>query len=174
MVHELVARPAVIEDVSTEKAREVYYEAQKIDPWAGGAYPGASPHYEGTSVLAGISILKQMGYIDEYRWAFGLDDLILAVGYKGPAILGVPWYEGMLEPWSCGHIHTSGSIIGGHAILCKGVNVNDRTFTLHNSWGEAWGDGGDALIMWDDMDKLLHEQGEAVIPMRRLIPDDDE
>lgn len=174
MAHELIARPSVIKNATAVVAREVYHEAQKIDPWEGGSYPGASPQYEGTSVLAGIKILQKKGYILEYRWCFGIDDLAMAVGYKGPAILGIPWYEGMFEPWSCGHLHTSGRVVGGHAILCKGVNVKDQTFTLHNSWGEAWGDGGDALISWEEMDKLLHEQGEAVIPVRRVDPDNDE
>jgi len=215
MTHELTARPAEVQHLSASFAREkIYWEAQKIDPWEGGAYPGATPQYEGTSVLAGVKMLKTLGYIDGYKWAFGLNDLVMAVGYAGPAVLGVPWYEGtsvlagvkMLKtlgyidgykwafglndlvmavgyagpavlgvPWyegmfntsSCGHLHVTGQKAGGHAILCKGVNVKNKTFTLHNSWGSNWGDGGDALIHWDEMDRLLHEGGEAVIPTGR-------
>jgi hypothetical protein len=168
MTHELVARPAVYRDLDSTFARkQVYWEAQKIDPWEGGSYPGASPVYEGTSVLAGVKVLKNLGYIEQYRWAFGLDDLVMAVGYCGPAVLGVAWYEGMFDPWSCGHLHVQGQVAGGHAILCKGVDVKDRTFTLHNSWGRSWGNGGDAKISWSEMERLLHEQGEAVIPMGR-------
>lgn len=168
MTHELVARPAEVSGLDAKFAREkVYWEAQKIDEWAGGAYPGASPFYEGTSVLAGVKVLKKLGYIDEYRWAFGLDDLVMAVGYAGPAVLGIPWYEGMFDMWSCGNVHVHGQVAGGHAILCKGVDVKEQTFTLHNSWGPVWGRGGDAKIAWSDMDRLLHEQGEAVIPMGR-------
>jgi hypothetical protein len=168
MTHELLARPVTVQDVGAQFAREqVYWEAQKIDQWDGGAYPGASPFYEGTSVLAGVKMLRKLGYVEEYRWAFGLEDLILAVGYKGPAILGVNWYEGMFNPHSCGQLHVYGQLAGGHAILCKGVSVTKRTFTLHNSWGEGWGNGGDAFISWDEMGRLLDEQGEAVIPTIR-------
>lgn len=168
MTHELVARPAVVKNLDGLFAREqVYWEAQKIDPWNGGSYPGATPRYEGTSVLAGIKVLKRLGYIEEYRWAFGLEDLVMAVGYCGPAVLGLPWYEGMFKTWPCGHVHVQGQVAGGHAILCKGVSVKDKTFTLHNSWGKNWGSGGDAKISWSDMDKLLHQQGEAVIPVVR-------
>jgi len=168
MAHELVARPAEVQHLSENFAREsIYWAAQKIDPWEGGSYPGAAPRYEGTSVLAGVKVLKELGYIEQYRWAFGLDDLVMAVGYCGPAVLGVPWYEGMFAPHSCGYLHTDGEPAGGHAILCKGVDVKARTFTLHNSWGSAWGNGGDALISWAEMEKLLHERGEAVIPMGR-------
>jgi len=169
MAHELLARPSVVEGLDAQFAREkVYWEAQKIDPWGGGSYPGASPVYEGTSVLAGMKILQKLGYIDEYRWAFGLEDLIMAVGYKGPAVIGMPWYEGMFSPMPCGHIHVFGQPMGGHAILVKGVSITRKTFTLHNSWGPAWGNDGDAFITWDEMDRLLHERGEAVIPVKRV------
>jgi len=168
MTHELIARPVAVKGIGATEAREIYFAAQRSDPWEGGAYPGASPFYEGTSVLAGVKILKQQGHIGGYKWAFGLNDLVMAVGHKGPAILGVPWYEGMFQPWSCGHIHVTGAKVGGHAILCIGVNVKHQTFTLHNSWGPGWGDNGRCKITWEDMDKLLHEQGEAVIPQGRL------
>jgi len=170
MAHELAGRPVCVpfSETTAKFAREqVYWEAQKIDPWPGGAYPGASPFYEGTSVLAGMKILHRLGYIGAYRWAFGLNDLVLAVGFKGPAVLGINWYDGMFDVHPCGHVHTTGQVAGGHAILCKGVNVKNRTFTLHNSWGPEWGNGGDALISWEEMDRLLREQGEAVIPLIR-------
>jgi len=166
--HELIARPAVVSGVAAAFAKEkVYWEAQKIDPWPGGSYPGASPVYEGTSVLAGAKVIQKMGYIEEYRWAFSVQELALAVGYCGPAVLGIPWYEGMFNFLSCGHIHISGQVAGGHAILCNGVNVKDRTFKLHNSWGKGWGNSGEALVSWDEMDRLLHEGGEACIPVGR-------
>jgi hypothetical protein len=168
MTHELAGRPVCVEGLDAVFAKQrVYWEAQKIDPWQGGSYPEADPTYEGTSVLAGVKVLRSLGYIKEFRWAFGLQDLIMAVGYKGPAVLGLPWYEGMFDVLPCGHIHVTGRQVGGHAILCKGVSVTNRTFTLHNSWGPGWGNGGDALISWDEMDRLLHEQGEAVIPTVR-------
>ena len=168
MTHELAARPAVVKGRGPSFAKEkVYWEAQKIDAWPGGSYPGASPRYEGTSVLAGIKMMQKMGYIKEYRWAFGLDDLVMAVGYKGPAVLGIPWYEGMYTPGHCGYIHIGGKMVGGHAILCRGVSVKNRTFLLQNSWGPNWGKNGTALISWEDMDRLLHERGEAVIPTIR-------
>lgn len=169
LTHELIARPAVVSGVASKFAREkVYWEAQKIDPWSGGAYPGAKPQYEGTSVLAGVKVVQSLGYFKEYRWAFGIDDLILAVGYKGPAVLGLAWYESMFEPHSCGYLHVFGDVAGGHAILCKAVNVKEQYFVLHNSWGPSWGVGGDARISFDEMARLLDEDGEAVIPLGRV------
>lgn len=166
--HELIAKPSVVKGVDAKFAREkIYWEAQKIDEWTGGDYPGANPQYEGTSVLAGVKAVKNLGYISEYRWAFGLEDLVLAVGRKGPAVLGLNWYEGMFDVHSCGYIHVTGELMGGHAILCKGVNVTDKYFVLHNSWGSSWGTNGDAKISWDEMEMLLHEDGEAVVPLVR-------
>jgi len=169
MAHELIARPAVVTKGITERfAKEnIYWEAQKIDPWDGGSYPGASPQYEGTSVLAGIKVLQGLGYVREYRWAFSLEDLVLAVGYCGPAVLGIPWYDGMFDVAPCGFVHVSGKVAGGHAILCNGVSAKERTFTLHNSWGKSWGRNGEARISWDDLGRLLDEDGEAVIPTVR-------
>lgn len=168
LAHELIAKPVVVKGItSTFAIEKIYWEAQRNDPWAGGSYPGAKPRYEGTSVLAGVKAVQALGYISEYRWAFGLEDLILAVGRCGPAVLGVNWYEGMFEPHSCGYLHVTGEIAGGHAILCKGVNIKAKYFVLHNSWGTSWGNNGDAKISFEEMEYLLNEDGEACIPLKR-------
>lgn len=164
--HELAARP-VEQAVDAAYARRLYHEAQKIDEWPGGSYPGARPVYEGTSVLAGAKVLSKWGRIPEYRWAFGLQDLILAVGYTGPAVIGVNWYERMFAPGSDGFLRVGGAVAGGHAIAVIGVSVPRRAFRLHNSWGKSWGDQGRAWLSWDDMERLLHEQGDACVPVKR-------
>lgn len=168
LAHELVARPSCVQGITNKFAREkLYWEAQKIDEYKGGEFPGAKPKAEGTSVLAGVKIVQSLGYIAEYRWCFSLKDLVMAVGYMGPAVLGLNWYDGMYDTVSCGHLHITGDLAGGHAILCKGVDAKAKTFTLHNSWGKKWGRGGDALISWDEMEELLHDDGEACIPLTR-------
>jgi C1A family cysteine protease len=91
-----------------------------------------------------------------------------AVSEIGPAVLGVPWYEGMFKPASCGHLHPTGERSGGHAILCRGIYVKKKAFLVHNSWGEGWGDGGTALVHFEDMDFLLSHGGEACIPTKRV------
>lgn len=168
MAHELIAKPQAIKGVDNKFARErIYWAAQKIDKWEGGDYPGADPKMEGSSILAGIKTLKALGYIDEYRWAFSVADLAMAVAYKGPAVIGIPWYSGMFNPASCGCLHPTGDKSGGHAILVRGVNVKRKTFLLHNSWGPGWGKNGTAKITWADLEKLLKDGGEAVIPLKR-------
>jgi hypothetical protein len=138
----------------------LYKRAQQIDEWPGEAYSG-------TSVLAGAKELAARGLLKQYSWAFGLNDLILGIGYRGPAVLGIPWYESMYVAKD-GKVTVSGRQVGGHCILARGVSVRRRQVLLRNSWGVGWGNGGDAVISFDDLDRLLHEGGEACIPTFRL------
>lgn len=180
--HELAARPVTVSGLTNDYARtKVYWEAQKIDPWSGGAYPGATPFYEGTSVLAGIKILHKLGFYSEYHWALDLQQLVIGLGYTGPAVLGLDWYEGMYDTDENGFIKVEGMNVGGHCILAIGVKcvwpdgvaknfVNldlDRSYiTLHNSWGKSWGVEGRAKITLRDMGVLLAANGEACFPKR--------
>lgn len=162
LAHELAARPVVVPNVTSALATFIYKEAQKIDPWPGEAYSG-------TSVLAGAQTAKAHGYFSEYRWAFGEDDLALAVGYRGPAVLGVNWYSGMFDTDGDGFIHPTGSIAGGHAILCASYSIKKNAYRLDNSWGSDWGAHGSAWISREDMARLLSEDGEAMIPTVRKV-----
>jgi len=168
ITHELSARPAEVPSLSNSYARQsIYWEAQKTDPWDGGAYPGANPFYEGTSVLAGVKIAQKLGWFESYRWSFGLEDLILGVGHNGPAVMGLRWYENMYNPDQDGFIIPTGKCVGGHCILCNGVNIKEKRFTLHNSWGQTWGINGECYISFNAMEKLLNEQGEACFFIKR-------
>ncbi len=168
IAHELAARPSEVKRLTNKFAREkIYWEAQKIDPWPGGSYPGARPVYEGSSVLAGVKIAQKKGYFDSYYWAFSLNDLALGVGYRGPAVLGISWMEGMADTDEKGFIHATGSIVGGHCILCRAINVKEKYFMLRNSWGKNWGMDGDCKISFPDMKKLLENNGEAVFFRKR-------
>ena len=165
--HELAARPVGVSGIDNSTARTVYFEAQKLDPWEGGAYPNAVPFYEGTSVLAGAKAIQALGKIKEYRWAFSLHDALLAIGYQGPGILGCWWYEGMMNTDDKGFIKPTGRIVGGHAIVVRGVNFKRREVRLSNSWGKSWGKDGDALMTFEDFEKVLMDDGEFCVPVKR-------
>jgi hypothetical protein len=165
--HELAARPFEFRNITDSDAREYYFRAQQLDDWPGGSYPGASPFYEGTSILAGAKAIVEKGHIEEYRWAFGVEDLVLAIGHSGPAVIGVNWYESMFNVGTDGYLRVSGQKTGGHAILVRGYNSVARRFMLRNSWGKNWGRNGDCFISYEDMERLLNEKGEACIPMIR-------
>jgi len=167
--HELAARPVVVPGVTNEVARAIYHDAQRLDPWDGGAYEGAEPYYEGTSVLAGARALTRLGHYSEYRWAFGEEDLALAVGYHGPAVIGVDWYEGMYDATREGGflLRPTGRVVGGHCVLIYGLNLRGGYYRVWNSWGRSWGDDGTARITREDMVRLLADDGEACVPVRR-------
>jgi hypothetical protein len=143
----------------------IYTEAQKVDEWPG-------EDYDGTSVLAGAKVCKAWGHYGAYRWAFSLEDLVLALGYAGPVVLGINWHADMFEPDSTGRIRPTGQVVGGHAILAHAVNIktskrSDPRVWLWNSWGRAWGQDGRAWLSWDDISKLLSDDGEACVPQER-------
>lgn len=156
--HFLAAMPQPVSEVTAEKAIGIYRLAQTLDEWPGEAY-------EGSSVTAAVKAVQQRypGLIDAYHWAFGIDDLVMALGYVGPVVLGIPWYNSMFDPDWKSVIHPSGVATGGHAILASGVNIEDRLVRLHNSWGADWGLVGDCFISFDDLARLLREDGEACV-----------
>ncbi len=158
--HELAARP-VVEAVSDVYADVIYRIAQRTDEWPG-------EDYEGTSVIAGAKACQDLGHFLQYRWAFDLADLRRTLGYKGPAVLGINWYEDMFEPDADGFIHATGPLMGGHAILAFSVSERLQRITLHNSWGRDWGMDGNAYVSFDDMAALLAADGEACIPVERI------
>lgn len=160
VVHELIAFPVPLVLFDADDALALYEAAQTVDEWPG-------EDYEGTSVLAGIKVAKSLGYYEEYRWAFGVDDLAAAVSQIGPAVLGINWWSGMASPADDGYVEPTGVVTGGHAILCSGWDADMRAFRLHNSWGPLWGENGECWVSYDDMEALLADDGEACIPLVR-------
>lgn len=162
--HELAARPVEVKNVTNESAFTLYRLAQKLDDWPG-------ENYEGTSVLAGAKAVQQLypGEMQGYKWAFSIEEVVATIGYFGPVVLGIHWYDKMFNPDEEGFIHVAGSLAGGHCILARGVNVKGKFITLHNSWGPTWGMQGECRISFDDLSVLLRQDGEACVPLGRRI-----
>lgn len=140
----------------------IYNEAQKIDEWPG-------EDYEGTSVRAGAKVLKSLGVISEFRWAYTLDEVINSVLELGPMVVGTWWYDKMFYPDENGLIKAEGNKAGGHAYIINGVNAEKRLFRIKNSWGRAWGKKGHAYISFDDFEKLLNDYGEACMAFEKRL-----
>lgn len=164
---ELAAQPQPVKGVTNQTAKALYWQAQKLDDWPGGSYPGNTDEvYEGTSVLAGAKAATANGYYTGYAWAFSEEDIALAIANVGPVVIGVNWYEGMYDPDYDGYLQVSGQVVGGHCTLLKGINVEEGYYVLHNSWGKSWGNKGTAKLSRDSMATLLADQGEACLPVR--------
>lgn len=174
----LAARPRRTTGVTYDTAVALYFGGQRRDPWPGGAYPGASPYYEGGSVLAVAQEAQSWGVLSGYHWGFGVWDVALGIGHHGPGILGINWYERMFYPDDRGFLAVEGDLAGGHAILAPAVWVRrgvrygqklsrgDLVFTLKQTWG-TWGvtsrlgETNVCYVDGVDVDRLLREDGEC-------------
>lgn len=172
---EMLASPTrvkvVNETAGNALARSIYQRAQQLDDWPG-------EDYEGSSVLAGAKALTERGYMPEYRWAFGTDDVIDTLVTHGPVVVGTDWYESMYETRPSGLVEVDGRLVGGHCWLLYGYHPRMRlagedwslrfeVVRYRNSWGTDYGLDGTGFMKVEDLDRLLKVQGEAVVPVRR-------
>lgn len=134
-------------------AENLYHECQKIDEWPG-------EDYDGTSVRAAFKILKERGFVPQYRWAWDAETVARHILEIGPVVVGTWWYAGMMKPKG-GYLSPSGTALGGHAYTLVGFSRPRNSFRVFNSWGSAWGSKGRAWITFTDMDGLIKDQGEA-------------
>jgi hypothetical protein len=162
-----IPRPESPQGTSIIDYRELYREAQLRDEW-----PGTD--YEGTSARGACKVLADRGLIGAYLWANTVQDIIDAVSTKGPVAFGSNWYESMFSPryvkdatgqsrWMLVIDESDGGVAGGHQYLINGVNMPARVFRVKNSWGRWWGTEGRASISFDTLERLLYEQGDAVL-----------
>jgi len=171
--HELAAVPVDVSGIDDAFAFAHYPLMQRADEW-----PGEEPDYSGTSVLAGAKVMQREGYISGYHWAFSIDETLQAISRAGPVVFGVPWKDSMYEPRPDGLLDCSGKVIGGHAILARGLRlhsrlagVNEPVVRLRNSWGADWGTNrGDCFIRVSDLANLLKNGGDCCVPLGRKLP----
>ena len=158
--NELMARPRPFTAPADPDrwAYRLYKQMQRNDQWPGEAY-------EGTSVIAGAKVLAKAGALTGYRWSFSFKDFLLGLSWKGPAVLGIPWFESMYEADN-GIVTVAGEQVGGHCLIAYGLSLTTRTVFLRNSWGAEWGRRGNARIAFSDLERLLHTNGEACFPVK--------
>lgn len=138
---------------------ELYDGAREYDEW-----PGVD--YDGTSGLGLCKYMKIRNLIDEYRWCFGLNEVLLTLSHIGPIGLGVMWKTGMWETDDRGFISPTGADEGGHEVELIGVDVSEKSVIGMNSWGPGWGVKGRFKLTWDGLEELLDNQGDAFVILR--------
>lgn len=133
----------------------IYHAAQLVDEWEG-------EDYEGTSVRAGAKVLQAAGFISSYIWAFDEPTVNRWLRTKkGGVVIGVNWYSEMFHVDGAGYLNLSGSLVGGHCVWVRGYNQRRSAYRIQNSWGDTWGENGQAWLRAADFSRLLVEGGEC-------------
>lgn len=133
----------------------LYALAQQNDEWEG-------EDYDGTSVRGLAKVLKALGLIREYRWAFKLQPALTHLLDKGPVGMGTNWYYSMFEPNARGYLEIDGEVAGGHAWLAYGADLDKREVYGVNSYGRTFGRRGRFVLTFDQYERLILEDGEAL------------
>lgn len=138
-----------------------YSLATEIDEWPDEKFP---PDDTGTSVLSGAKALKRLNYIDRYEWALTFLDFLAALE-RQPVMLGTLWTSEMYDPDRSGLVVPKGDLAGGHAYMARGVNYSTERIRCRNHWRKDWGVKGEFYVTFADMEWLLSQQGDAVVPI---------
>jgi hypothetical protein len=168
-INELMAQPAAVRFSNPNlDAFSLYREAQRADEWTG-------EDYSGTSVNAGAKVVRFLGYIDSWRWADGIDQVLDALVALGPVVIGIPWRLGMYDTLPDGLVTIGGREVGGHCLVLTGYYTRKRfdgqpleVVRWRNSWGLGYGIRGDGYVRVDDLAELLAD-GEACVPIGRKV-----
>jgi hypothetical protein len=148
---------------------ELYHQCQLVDEWPG-------EDYDGTSVRALFKVLKRLGYVGTYRWAWNVDTIVNHILSTGPVVVGTEWFMGMFDSDRYDFLRPEGESVGGHAWLLIGCDINKRcydgskgAFRMLNSWGSGWSSNGRAWVSLKDMQTLLDLDGEACVASEVLL-----
>lgn len=145
-----------------------YCEELLVDEWADNDRD-CGTYATGTSVRAGCkTLVAHAEALTGYRWVLpdesdAVDVIVTALLTQSPVMLGVNWYSGFDSPTATGDVKISGSIRGGHAFTLTGVSTKYRRVRAKNSWGTSWGHNGHFRFSFDDLARLVHEDGEAAV-----------
>jgi len=140
----------------------IYTESCKHDVWP---QNDAGDLHFGTSVLAAAKACQKVlraipprhqepiPLVGEYTWAWEIQPVIdHLLGGLGCVVIGVDWYEGMLETDAEGFLHATGRVVGGHCVCLDGVDLgkvgtdSEPILFGTNSWGDdSWGFHGNSV-----------------------------
>ena len=141
-------------------AIHLYSDAEMID--GDGPFP---PNDNGSCGLSIAKALQAAGIISSYQHTFTLDDALKALT-QYPILVGIKWYEGMMNPDHDGRVHIRGQLAGGHEIVARQIDAPNKRVWFDNSWGTSWGVNGRFYLTFDDFGALLSDQGDVTV----LIP----
>lgn len=153
---------------------DIYRRAVALDPWADNDHEAQYPDGDrrmvsGTSVRAGAKALQERNHIKTYLWAWDVETIVDWLLSKGPVVVGTNWYDSMDRPDEDGLVKVKGQMVGGHAYLARGANVNTEKIMFENSWGDDWALSGRFYISFTDFARLMREEGEACTAVEEWV-----
>ncbi len=161
---------------SGPSAFDIYRSAVLKDTWAANndeaQLADGDPGLDfGTSVRAGAEAVTAFGRLKSYVWAFSLQPAVEWVLTEGPVVLGTNWYSSLSQPDAQGiaRITPTATVIGGHAYLVRGVDTRKALARCCNSWGDGFGKSGDFFLPFRDLERLIHEDGEACSAVEKRL-----
>ncbi|MBI4845050.1 MAG: C1 family peptidase [Candidatus Omnitrophica bacterium] len=163
--------------------RFVYSECKKID---------GMPQAEGTTIRAAMQVLEDKGVCRENFWPYqprqkdkakknaaadakkfciktyarilNLNELRLSLATKGPCVIGVEVFEGMmgtktgLVPMPKKNENT----LGGHAICPVGYDDTKKLVKFKNSWSDKWGQKGYGFLPYAYIENYMMDAWSSV------------
>lgn len=87
-----------------------------------------------------------------------VDEALQALASNNPVFIGTPWFRNWMSISRDGKLPPAdGNVVGGHATLLLGYDMDERRFIGQNSWGAQWGDRGFYYMLMDDVEKYFGE-----------------
>lgn len=135
----------------------------------------------GIYISQGMHGAVEDGWCAEYWWCGAgsgtpVEDVVDSIHYIGGVIIGVNWRESMITPRPSGLLEVEDGPVIGHACYLTGVRLGQPipgegpeprdVVILQNTQGPGFGHGGLAYLALEDLDMLLEDDGEAVVPVR--------
>jgi hypothetical protein len=94
--------------------------------------------------------------IKTYARLRNIDEMCRCLAQHGPFAIGVlvtDEFNNMVGPGIIPDSYTK--YYGGHCIAVTGYSIPEQTFTIRNSWGECWGDGGFSKLSFNYVDRFM-------------------
>jgi C1A family cysteine protease len=163
--------------------RFLYSECKKIDGY---------PNSEGTNIRFAMKVLKVLGTCMESFWPYqphqddkpksgakadatkfrelsyarilDLNELRMSIAQKGPCVIGVEVYQGMMDT-KTGKVpmpKTGEQTLGGHAICAVGYDDAKKLIKFKNSWTAQWGDKGYGYLPYAYIQKYMMDAWSSV------------
>ncbi len=99
--------------------------------------------------------LNKWAYVANPYMPSSVDSIKSALVTYGPLVTTMAVYQDFFSYQSGIYSYVSGSYAGGHAITIVGYDDATQSFTVKNSWGSGWGEGGYFRIAYSQLRSVV-------------------